>query len=78
MEISDLQAAPRAVALDMAHSVKPTGPSILREKFTYFERCERAEIVPEKPLTVQVDGELYDDLPFTVEVVKDTLRMYRG
>lgn len=51
---------------------------ILREKFTYFERCERAEIVPEKPLTVQVDGELYDDLPFTVEVVKDTLRMYRG
>ena len=43
-----------------------------------LERCERAEIVPEKPLTVQVDGELYDDLPFTVEIVKDTLRMYRG
>ncbi len=51
---------------------------ILEEKFTYVEQCERAEIVPEKPLTVQVDGELYDDLPFSVEIVKDTLRMYRA
>lgn len=51
---------------------------ILEEKFAYFERCEHVEIIPAHPLTVQVDGELYDDLPFVVDVVKDTLRMYRG
>ena len=51
---------------------------ILEEKFTRFERCEHVEVVPERPLTVQVDGELYDDLPFVVDVVKDKLRMYRG
>ena len=51
---------------------------ILEESFTRFERCEHVEVLPEKPLTVQVDGELYDGLPFVVDVVKDTLRMYRG
>ena len=51
---------------------------ILEESFTRFERCEHLEAVPEKPLTVQVDGELYDGLPFVVDIVKDRLRMYRG
>ena len=51
---------------------------ILEESFTRFERCEHLEVVPEKPLTVQVDGELYDGLPFVVDIVKDRLRMYRG
>lgn len=51
---------------------------ILEEPFTFFERCEHVEIVPDAPLTVQVDGELYDGLPFTVDIVKNKLRMYRG
>ena len=51
---------------------------ILEEKFSRFERCEHVEIFSDRPLTVQVDGELYDGLPFVVDVVKDTLRMYRG
>ena len=51
---------------------------ILQESFTDFARCERVEVFPEKKLTVQVDGELYDDLPFKVEVVKGKLKMYRG
>ncbi len=50
---------------------------IIEEKFTRFERAEHVEIVPERPLTVQIDGELYDGLPFVVDVVKDKLRMYR-
>ena len=29
-------------------------------------------------VTVQVDGELYDDLTFKVKVVKGKLMMYRG
>lgn len=51
---------------------------ILKEKFTFFERCEHVEIKPEKPMIVQVDGELYEDLPFVVDIVKDKLRMFRG
>ena len=51
---------------------------ILEEKFTRFERCEHLEVEPALPLTVQVDGELYDGLPFVVDVVKNKLRMYRG
>ena len=51
---------------------------ILEEKFSRFEQCDHIEIFSERPLTVQVDGELYDDLPFVADVVRDTLRMYRG
>ena len=34
--------------------------------------------LPVKPLTLQVDGELYDDLPFVVDIVKDKLKFYRN
>ena len=49
----------------------------MQEDFTRFVRCEKVEVFPEKKLTVQVDGELYDDIPFRVEVVKGKLKMYR-
>ena len=58
--------------------VKLMKGGILREKFTFFERCEHAEIEPETPQTLQVDGELYDGIPFIVDVVKDKLRMHRS
>ena len=51
---------------------------ILEQDFTAFERCEHVEVLPEKPLLLQVDGELYENLPFVVDIVKDTLRMYRA
>ena len=51
---------------------------ILQESFTDFTRCEQVEVYPEQRLTVQVDGELYDDIPFKVEVVRNKLKMYRG
>ena len=50
---------------------------ILQESFTDFARCERVEVFPEKKLTVQVDGELYEGLPFIVDIVKNKLRMFR-
>ena len=51
---------------------------ILQEDFTHFVHCEKVEVFPEKKLTVQVDGELYDDVPFRVEVVRGKLKMYRA
>ena len=38
--------------------------------------CDRLQIFPEKPCTVQLDGELYDNLAFDVKVCKG-LMMYR-
>jgi len=35
------------------------------------------EISPDIPRTVQVDGELYDDLPFRVQLIKGGLNFYR-
>lgn len=58
--------------------VKLMKGKILREKFTFFERCEHIEIEPDPPQTIQIDGEFYDGLPFVVDVVKDKLRMYRA
>ena len=42
---------------------------------TYF-RCEKIRFIPEKPCTVQLDGELYNNLDFTVEL-KRGLKFYR-
>ena len=58
--------------------VKLMKGKILEEPFTRFERAEHIEIYPEKDLTIQVDGELYDGLPFIVDIVKNKLRMYRS
>lgn len=51
---------------------------ILEEPFTFFERCKHVEIEPDAPMTVQVDGELYDGLPFIADIVENKLRMWRG
>ena len=38
---------------------------------------DRIRITPAKASIVQVDGELYENIPFEVQVVHDTLKMYR-
>lgn len=38
---------------------------------------DEIKITPDKPVTVNVDGELYDGIPFDVKIVSDTLRVYR-
>lgn len=35
------------------------------------------KITPEGDYTVQIDGQLYDNIPFEVKIVSDTLKMYR-
>ena len=35
------------------------------------------KITPKGHYTVQVDGQLYDEIPFEVKIVSDTLKMYR-
>ncbi|MBQ9485972.1 MAG: diacylglycerol kinase family lipid kinase [Clostridia bacterium] len=38
---------------------------------------QNVKITPQGHYTVQVDGQLYDDIPFEVKIVSDTLRFYR-
>ena len=50
---------------------------ILDQPYTVFRRADRMRIVSEEPLPVQIDGEIYDNLPFDVRVISRQLRMYR-
>ncbi len=40
--------------------------------------CENVKIETDKPCTVNVDGELYESIPFEVKIVSNTLKMYRN
>ena len=46
-------------------------------KQTTTKTCKSIEIITEKPCTVNVDGELYKNVPFKVDIVSNTLKMYR-
>lgn len=50
---------------------------ILQWNRTFHERAPRLEVAFMPPATIQIDGELYDGLPFDVQVVHNRLRMYR-
>lgn len=50
---------------------------ILEQDFTSMERVERVKIEFDKPVTVQVDGELYDGLDFDLSIVKSGIKVYR-
>lgn len=51
---------------------------LLQWKHTIYERAPRLEAVFASTTTIQIDGELYEDLPFDVQVVHGKLKMYRG
>lgn len=57
--------------------VKLMKGKILQEDFTSFVRGQKVEVTSSRPLTVQVDGELYENIPFSVEIVRGKLKMYR-
>ncbi len=42
----------------------------------HFE-CQKVEIITDKPCTINVDGELYENMPFKVQIVSNKLKMYR-
>lgn len=50
---------------------------ILTFKQTRHEKTTNVKIIPTGSYTVNVDGELYDNIPFEVKIVSDTLRVYR-
>ncbi len=50
---------------------------IFKLKQTQTEKVKKIKITSNKPLMVNVDGELYDDIPFEAEVVSNTLKVYR-
>ncbi|MBQ8972612.1 MAG: diacylglycerol kinase family lipid kinase [Clostridia bacterium] len=51
---------------------------LLEQPYTIHERVQSVRAAFPKPTTLQLDGELYDDLPFDVRVVHDKLRVYRS
>ncbi|MBE5807154.1 MAG: hypothetical protein E7317_02315 [Clostridiales bacterium] len=50
---------------------------ILAQDYTLHERTDRLEARFGQPTTIQIDGELYDDLPFDVRVIKGGISIYR-
>ena len=50
---------------------------ILNVKQTEHSRVESIKITPSLPYTVNVDGELYENIPFEVKIVSDKLKVYR-
>lgn len=50
---------------------------ILTLPTTTFRRDARLRITADGPMPIQIDGEIYDDLPFDVRVVPGILRVYR-
>ncbi len=50
---------------------------ILTMKQAQHFTCEDIKIQTEQPCTVNVDGELYDNIPFDVKIISNTLKMYR-
>lgn len=44
---------------------------------TIHEKTKEVKIEVPKPYTVQVDGELYENIPFEVKIVSNTLKVYR-
>ena len=50
---------------------------ILDVKGAHHSLCEQLSFKADKAVFVNVDGELYYDIPFNVKVVTNTLKMYR-
>ena len=57
--------------------VKLMKGKILEQDFTSFERRENVKITFDKPVTIQIDGELYDDIDFDVSIVKNGINIFR-
>lgn len=50
---------------------------VLSLKEAVHKKMTEIKIDAEKPYTVNVDGELYENIPFDVKIVSDKLRVYR-
>lgn len=50
---------------------------ILEHPHTVFHRSSRMKVVSSNPMPIQIDGEIYEDMPFNVEIIHNKLRVYR-
>ena len=50
---------------------------VLELPTTTFRRDARLNVQADGPMPIQIDGEIYDDLPFDVQVVSGKLKVYR-
>ncbi len=57
--------------------VKLMKGKILEQDFTTFERIEHIRLEFDKPVTIQIDGEFYDDIDFDLSVVKGGVGIFR-
>lgn len=57
--------------------VKLVSGKILRQPYTLHERARRLRAAFDRPAPIQIDGEIYEDLPFDVKIVSGELKMYR-
>jgi len=57
--------------------VKLMKGKILEQDFTTKQYAERVRIEFDRPVTIQIDGELYDDLKFDLSLVKGGLKLIR-
>ena len=51
--------------------------TILEEPIAHTEKTKEIEITSPEKITVNVDGELYENLPFKVKLIHEKLRIYR-
>ena len=57
--------------------IKLKAGKVLKLKQAVHSTCEHVKISTKTPCTVNVDGELYENVPFDVKIVSNTLKMYR-
>lgn len=50
---------------------------ILEQDFTTMESVDHVRIEFDEPVTIQIDGELYDDIDFDLSLVRNGIRVYR-
>ena len=50
---------------------------ILSLRQTIYHKGQHVKVTSKKPFTVNVDGELYEGLPFDVQIVSNTLKIYK-
>ena len=50
---------------------------ITHQDFTLFDRVSEVYAEFEKPISVQIDGEIYKDMKFDVKLIHNELKMYR-
>lgn len=50
---------------------------VFKIKQTTHEKTEKIKVTLPTPYVVNVDGELYENIPFEVEIVKNKLKIYR-